>query len=168
MPMLPESLSTGTITPSEVATSTIATNSGDLTNPPAFRPRPSTIAIANDTAKPSAVSFRTLPRRRSTSISRPERNSRNASPTSARIDTGRSGLTQPSPEGPITMPSTISSTIAGSRRPREEAERQRGEQGHRDDNQQIGEVDVGHGAVVSLSGLPLHQWPTGAGVTDPT
>ena len=40
-PMLPESLSTGTITPSEVATSTIATNSGDLTKPPACRPKPS-------------------------------------------------------------------------------------------------------------------------------
>src|SRR5262249_26711641 len=37
--MSPESLSTGTITQSEVATSTIAANSGDLANPPAFRPR---------------------------------------------------------------------------------------------------------------------------------
>jgi hypothetical protein len=32
--MLPESFKPGTITPSEVATSTMATNSGDLTNPP--------------------------------------------------------------------------------------------------------------------------------------
>lgn len=33
--MLPESFSTGKTTPSEVATSTIATNSGDFTKPPA-------------------------------------------------------------------------------------------------------------------------------------
>ena len=38
--ILPESLSTGKITPSEVATSTIATNSGDSTNPPALSPSP--------------------------------------------------------------------------------------------------------------------------------
>ena len=50
--MLPESFSTGTITPSEVATRTIATNSGDLTKPPAFRPSPRTIAIANDMREP--------------------------------------------------------------------------------------------------------------------
>ena len=50
--MLPESFSTGTITPSEVATSTIATNSGDFTKPPACKPIPSTIAITNDTREP--------------------------------------------------------------------------------------------------------------------
>ena len=53
--MLPESLSTGKITPSEVATSTIATNSGDLTNPPAFSPRPTMIATTKETPKPTAV-----------------------------------------------------------------------------------------------------------------
>ena len=114
--MLPESLSTGTITPSEVATSTIATNSGDLTKPPACRARPNTIAITNETTKPSAVSFRICPRKRCRSISSPDRNSRNARPTSARIETGRSGVTQPSPDGPMMIPSTISSTIAGSRK----------------------------------------------------
>src|SRR6516225_8171189 len=113
--MVRESFSTGKTTPSEVAASTIATNSGDFTNPPARRAIPVRIAMAKDTAKPSAVRVTIGPRRRSTSISRPERNSRKASPTRARIETGASGLAQPSPEGPITMPSRISSTIAGSR-----------------------------------------------------
>jgi hypothetical protein len=113
---LPESLSTGKITPSEVATSTIATNSGDFTNPPASRPRPRTIAITNETPKPITVSFRTRPRKRSMSNSRPARNSRNASPTRARTATGRSGLAHPRTDGPITIPSTISRTIAGIRR----------------------------------------------------
>jgi hypothetical protein len=106
---------TGKITLTDEAASTIATNSGELTNPAAFSARPRVIAIANESANPIVVSLRTGPRRRSTSISRPLRNSRNASPIRARIETGRSGLAHPSPDGPITMPSTSSSTIAGSR-----------------------------------------------------
>src|SRR5215472_848888 len=113
--MLCESFSTGKTTPSEVATSTIATNSGDFTKPPARRLIPIRIATTNDTANPSAVTVTIRPRRRSTSISRPERKSRKASPTRARIETGASAFAQPSPEGPITIPSMISSTIAGSR-----------------------------------------------------
>lgn len=95
--------------------STIATNSGDLTKPPACRLKPTTIAITNDTPNPSAVSLRIAPRRRCTSISSPERNSRKASPISARIETGSSGFTHPRTEGPMMIPSTISSMIAGSR-----------------------------------------------------
>src|SRR5215467_5645854 len=113
--MLWESFSTGKTTPSEVATSTIATNSGDFTKPPARRLAPIRIAMRNDTANPSAVTVTIRPRRRSASISRPERKSKKASPTRARIETGASGFAQPSPEGPITIPSKISSTIAGSR-----------------------------------------------------
>ena len=109
------SFRTGKITLTDEAASTIATNSGDETNPPAFRPRPMVIAIANESANPIVVSLRTRPRRRSTSISRPERNSSNASPIRARVETGRSALAHPSPDGPITMPSTSSSTTAGSR-----------------------------------------------------
>jgi hypothetical protein len=115
LPISPESVSTGTIAPGELATNTIATNGADWTNSPALRPSPSAVAIANDTAKPIDASLRIRPRRHARSISRPIRKSRNASPTRARIETGRSALTQPKPEGPITMPTTISSTIAGSR-----------------------------------------------------
>jgi hypothetical protein len=63
-PMLSESLSTGTITPSEVDTSTIAMKSGDLTKPPASSARPARLAIANDATNPRAVIRRTRPRSR--------------------------------------------------------------------------------------------------------
>jgi hypothetical protein len=143
--MLPESFSTGKITPSAVATRTTAMNSGDFTKPPDRRPIPIRIAMANDTTNPSAVSFTMRPRRRSTSISRPERNSRNASPIRARTETGASGFAQPSPEGPITMPSTISSTIAGSRT-RGRSRAPAGEQADSDDDEQVGE----HGSPASV------------------
>ena len=52
----PASLSTGTITPSEVAQRMIATSSGVCTRPAALSPKPTTTAIANESAKPSAVS----------------------------------------------------------------------------------------------------------------
>ena len=53
--MLFESSRTSTITPSEVATRTIETDSVDFTNPPAFRPTPMTIAMANERATPSEI-----------------------------------------------------------------------------------------------------------------
>jgi hypothetical protein len=86
--MFPESLRTGAMTPRDVATRTIATNGGDLTNPPARSPNPRTMAIANEAANPSAVTPRMGPRSRATSISSPDRNGRKASPTRARIETG--------------------------------------------------------------------------------
>ena len=66
-------------------------------------------------ANPMLVIRNVRPRSRCTSISRPARNSRNASPIRARISTGSSIWTQPRPEGPIAIPATISSTTAGSR-----------------------------------------------------
>src|SRR3954452_13817938 len=57
----------------------------------------------------------TRPRSRRVSISSPARNSRNASPNSARICTGRSTCNQPSTDGPSTIPATISRTTDGMR-----------------------------------------------------
>ena len=128
------------MTLTEEAASTIATNSGDLTNPPAFRPRPRLIAIANDSANPIAVSLRIRPRRRSTSISRPERNSRNASPMRAQDRDGQVGL---GPAQPGRADHDAEHELEHDRRqpePREETERERGEQADRDDDQQIGVV----------------------------
>ena len=50
LPLSPASLSTGMITPSEVAQRTIATSSGVSTRPAPSRPRATTTAIANETA----------------------------------------------------------------------------------------------------------------------
>src|SRR3954449_5220576 len=73
-------------------------------------PRP--IEITN----PSEATRKVLPRRRVGSISRPARKRRNAKPRIESTWTAESTSTQPSPEGPTTMPATISSTTAGSRR----------------------------------------------------
>ena len=75
-PISSESLSSGTSTPSEVADSTMATNSGWEARPPAFSSSPTTIASTRETANPSSASRRTRPRRRMKSISKPARNSR--------------------------------------------------------------------------------------------
>src|SRR5215469_7352196 len=52
----------------------------------------------------------------SSSTSNPARKSRKASPSTERMEIGRSILTHPRTDGPITIPATISSTIAGKRR----------------------------------------------------
>ena len=96
-------------------TSTIATNSGDLTKPPAFRPETEDDRDREgdgeaDRGQPEDPPSQPLDVELQTGEEQEE-----ASPTRARIDTGRSGWTQPRPDGPITMPSTISSTIEGSR-----------------------------------------------------
>jgi len=75
-PISPASLRTGTSTPSEVAESTIAMNSGCEARPPAFSSSPTTMAIASDSAKPVDASRSTRPRNLSNSISSPARNSR--------------------------------------------------------------------------------------------
>jgi hypothetical protein len=57
-PTWPASFNTATTTPSEVADSTIAMKSGCDTRSPALKPSPITIAIRNETAKPSSDSQR--------------------------------------------------------------------------------------------------------------
>ncbi len=111
----PESLSTGTTTPSEVAESTIAMNRALLTWSVACRMPPATSAIANETKKPVSADPATRPRSLSYSISRPARKSRKARPRMPSTRTGSSISTQPSTAGPITMPARISSTTAGKR-----------------------------------------------------
>ncbi len=114
-PLSPASLSTGISTPSEVAESAIATSSGASTRPASLRPPAATSAIANDTAKLTPASFRTRPRKRAKSISRPARKSRNASPSVATTAIVSSTCTHPSTLGPTTIPATISNTTAGAR-----------------------------------------------------
>ena len=112
----PASLSTGTITPSDVAQRMIATSSGVCTRPAVLSPNPTTTATPNESAKPSAVSRSTRPRSFSNSISSPARKSTKARPISAITAIDWSTSTMPSTDGPTTMPATISSTTEGSRR----------------------------------------------------
>jgi hypothetical protein len=93
----------------------IATSSGVSTRPAACRPSETATATANESAKPTAVSRRTGPRRRAKSISSPARKSTNASPISAMTEIAASSCTTPSTDGPATMPATISSTTDGRR-----------------------------------------------------
>ncbi len=111
----PASLSTGMITPSEVADRMIATSKGVSINPAAFRPSDTAIAIPNETTNPMAGSRRVWPCSFSNSISRPARKSRKASPITAMTSTASSTSTMPRSAGPITIPATISSTTDGRR-----------------------------------------------------
>src|SRR5262245_15323842 len=113
--MVRESFSTGKTTPSEVATSTIATNSGEPHKPPAPKGDPDKDGEDNGPRNPGRRAGKDGAGKAADANFQAEENHRKASPTSARIETGASGFAQPSPEGPITMPSRISSTIAGSR-----------------------------------------------------
>ena len=143
------SFRTGKITLTDEAASTIATNSGDLTNPPTFRPRPIVIAIANESTNPIVVSLRTRPRSRSTSISRPERNSSNASPIRARVETAQVGLGQAQPGRADHDAEHELEYYRRQPEPREETERERGEQADRDDAQQVCVVHSGHVEVLN-------------------
>src|SRR5207248_3903737 len=102
-------------TPSDVADRMIATSSGVWTTPAAFNTNPTATAIANEIAKPTAVSRSTAPRSLEKSISSPARKSRNASPIVDMTATVWSTFAQPSTDGPTAMPATISSTGEGSR-----------------------------------------------------
>ena len=134
----PESFSTGTITPSEVAQRMIATSSGVSTRPAADSPRPTTTAIPNETAKPSAVRRRTCPRSFSNSISSPARKSTKPRPIRATTSIAWSTSTIPSSDGPMTMPATISSTTEGGAR-QGKGRARTVPRGHRHDDQQVGE-----------------------------
>ena len=133
----PESLSTGTSTPSEVAQRMIATSSGVSTRSTACRPNETASATASEIAKPVSVSLRTCPRSLPNSISSPARKSTNARPSSATTSTASSTSTQPSPDGPTTMPATISSTTEGSSSAREEPEQERRREGDRHDDEEV-------------------------------
>jgi hypothetical protein len=113
--LTPASFSTGTISPSDVAVSAIPINSGESTSPTPASSRPTTSARPSEIANPIAGRRSSCPRRCARSTSRPARNSRKASPITARTDTSRSSCTQSSTDGPTTIPATISSTTAGSR-----------------------------------------------------
>ena len=111
----PASFRAGMTIPSDVDTSTIATNKGDSTCPSSLSAmparRPSTMEIENEPAE----SRRDEPLSRRRSISRPARKNRKARPMVDRIWIGASTFTHPSPEGPMAMPARISRTTAGRR-----------------------------------------------------
>src|SRR3712207_1543514 len=71
--------------------------------------------MARETTKPAAELCSRGSRRRSRSISRPARSSKNASPSRARTRKGRSTSTRPRTAGPIRMPAAISKTTEGIR-----------------------------------------------------
>ena len=110
----PASRTTGTIRPSDVDASTIATKSGLRISSTDCSANEQPTARTSDTPNASEI-VPMRPRSRAGSISSPARNSRNASPMSDRTVTGRSSSSHPSPDGPTTMPMTISSATAGSR-----------------------------------------------------
>ena len=112
----PASLSNGTTTPSAVATRIIAMSSGDMTCPAANSPYPTSNARPNEARKARLTYSNRRPRKRSSSTSKPARKSRKASPNTERIEIGRSTLTQPRTDGPMMMPTTISTTTEGRRR----------------------------------------------------
>jgi hypothetical protein len=111
----PASFSTGMRTPSEVAQRMIATKSGVSMSPLAFSAMATTIAIRNESTKPSRVRRRTRPRNRSKSISRPARKSRKARPITEITEIVRSTWTIASTDGPMRMPARISNTTDGRR-----------------------------------------------------
>ena len=111
----PASFRTGMTRPREVPDRATASRSGFLTQSMAPNPSPTATASRSVRANPIPASRAMLPRSWARSISRPARNRRKARPISARIWMGRSTVTQPSTDGPTTMPATISSTTAGIR-----------------------------------------------------
>jgi hypothetical protein len=111
----PASLSTGMITPSDVAERITATSSGVSARPPAFSARPARTAIPKDRSQPPPATRRRRPRSLSNSTSRPARKRRKTSPIVASTEIVSSISTHPSPAGPIAIPAVISSTTAGRR-----------------------------------------------------
>src|SRR5215467_1647836 len=109
----PASFRIGTIIPSDVAMRMIPMSSGLSTTPAACSTIP--MIKASTTLRPSASPARRArgPRKWRTSISRPARNSRNASPIVDSSRTAWSGCTKSSTAGPSTIPATISSTGPG-------------------------------------------------------
>src|SRR3954451_10779112 len=110
----PASDSTGTTRPSDVASSATPTRTAPPTpsasSTAVTAPAPtSEIAIDTATRRPNR------PRNRRRSISEPARNSRNDRPSRAIARTVASGVTQPSTDGPISTPTTISSSAPGTR-----------------------------------------------------
>ena len=112
-PALPESFSTGTTRPSDVADSVMAISKGDWMRPPARSRSPMANPRAREMANPIAGRRSLGPRRWPSSTSKPETNNRNPSPTTARTLITRSAWTQPSTDGPRRIPNTISTTTAG-------------------------------------------------------
>ena len=111
----PASFSTGTTSPKEVADRATAMSRGDFTHPTAPNASPTATPRSRVSPNPAPAVLRIGPRSLATSISRPARKRRNASPIRASTSTGTSTSTHPSPAGPTTMPATISSTTAGTR-----------------------------------------------------
>ena len=139
-PLSPASLSTGISTPSEVATSAIATSSGASTSPPPSGRPPTT--------------QRERERQREARARRAEAPARAAARSRSRGRRGRAGTrarasrstaivssisTQPSTLGPTTIPATISSTDRGQPHAREQPEHERRAERDRDDDQKSGE-----------------------------
>ncbi len=112
----PASFKTGTMSPSDVAESVIATSSGRCTIPMPSRAALKRSASPNETTNPTSDVVRNRPLNRDGSTSRPARNSSIVTPRSDRIRIGVSRWTHPRTEGPMTMPATISRTTAGRRR----------------------------------------------------
>src|SRR6266496_2158911 len=111
----PASFRIGTTRPSEVADSATASRNGLRTYPAAWKASPAITPIPTLIRKPVPASRSSGPRSRFRSSSAPARKSRNASPSSASTPIGVSNFTQPSTDGPTTMPATMATTSAGIR-----------------------------------------------------
>ena len=109
----PASSRMGTIKPSDVARRMIPTSSGLSTTSAACSTIPMIRASSALRQSASAARRARGPRKWRTSISRPARKSRNASPIVNTSRTAWSGFTRSSTAGPSTIPATISSTGPG-------------------------------------------------------
>ena len=102
------------------------------------------------------------PRRRCTSISRPARNSRNASPISAQDLNRLIDLHPAEAGGPDHDPGDDLEHHRGKTQPRHQPERERRRERDRDDDQEVREVGLCHVAAVPQRPASLQQ-PVGIG-----
>jgi hypothetical protein len=115
----PASLSNGSSSPAEVDISTTARNNGRPPRPAPVSAKPEPIPSTTEAANPIPASRPGDPRSPAISISRPARNSSMPRPRSARTVMATSMCTQPSTDGPITMPAITSRTAPGTGRGQE-------------------------------------------------
>ena len=110
------SRSTGTSTPSVLATRHSASSRTSAPEDTARSPNATGTASTADTPKAEPASRNVGPRNRSGLTSWPARNSRNPSPSRYSTSAAPRARTSPSTCGPTTMPATTSSTTGGTSR----------------------------------------------------
>jgi hypothetical protein len=109
----PASARIGTSVPSEVVLSATPSSQASASRPACSRTAPTPIPIAIDTAQPVDPSTSERRATRCSISSRPAKKNRNTRPRLARKSMWVSTFAQPSPCGPIRIPSAISSTTVG-------------------------------------------------------